>query len=89
MVGKSLRNFIHKSAIYSLTIYKYFFLVWRDSGVSFMSRISRLPEHQVVLRLDCSTAALTTPQKVYPSENWLSSRCLTSVIERELVPGEP
>ena len=39
----------------------------------------------LALRLDCSTAALTTPQKVLPSENWLSSRCLTSVVVRELV----
>ena len=39
--------------------------------------------NMLALRLDFSTAALT--RKFYPSENWLSSRFLTSVIVRELV----
>ena len=40
----------------------------------------------LALRIDCSTAALPTPQRVLPVWDWLSSRCLlTSVIVRELV----
>ena len=43
-----------------------FFLVWKDSWVSLKGRISRLPEQPLTSRLDYSTAALTTPQKVLP-----------------------
>ena len=43
-----------------------FFLVLKDSGVSLWGQISRLPEQLLALRLDCSTAALTTHQKVLP-----------------------
>ena len=43
------------------------FFIWRDSGVSLKGQISRLPKATMMaLRLDCSTAALTTPQKVLP-----------------------
>ena len=41
------------------------FLVWRDTGVILKGRISRLPT-MLALRLDCSTGALTAPQKVSP-----------------------
>ena len=39
----------------------------------------------LALRIDCSAAALGTLQRVYPTENWLSSRCLPSQMVRELV----
>ena len=43
----------------------YILFVERDPGVSLKGRISPLPEATMLaLRLDCSTAALTTPQKV-------------------------
>ena len=54
--------------------------------VSLWGRISHLPEQQCWLyALDCSTAGSPLTRKFYPSGNWLSSRCLTSVIVQELV----
>ena len=61
-------------------------LVWSNSGVILQGRISCLHERP------CWLHALVAIQqrsplfrKFYPSEDWLSSRCLTSVIARELV----
>ena len=52
-------------------------------GVSLEGRISRLPEKTLLaLSLNCSTKAL--PRRYHPTENWLISRCWTSVIAREL-----
>ena len=72
--------------IYNAIYYLYILLVWRDPGVSLKGRISRLPgqpcwlyawialqQHSPILR------------ELKQSENWLSSRCLTSVIVQELV----
>ena len=43
------------------------FLFWMDSGVSLKSRISRLPRATLLAScLDCSTVALSTPQRVLP-----------------------
>ena len=42
-----------------------FFLVWRDTGVSLKGPNFPTPRAaKLGLRLDCSTAVLTTPQKV-------------------------
>ena len=63
----------------------FFCLVWRDSGDNLKDRISSLPLQP------CWLYALIALQKhspllrrYHPSENWLSSRCLTSVIVRKL-----
>ena len=71
---------------FALTYFLFYFLVSRDSGVSLKGRISRLPEQT------CWLYGLITlqrhsplPMSFYSSEKWLSSRCLTSVIPRELV----
>ena len=59
---------------------------WRNSGVSLKGRVSRLPEQPSWLyTLIALQQHLTIPRKYHPTENWLSSRCLTSMIIRELV----
>ena len=63
-----------------------FFLVVRDPGVSLKGRISRLPEQPCWLYASTALQQHSQlPRTFCPSENWLSSRCLTSLIVRELV----
>ena len=44
----------------------FLFLVWRDPGQAQGSNFPSPKATMLALRLDCSTAALTTPQKVLP-----------------------
>ena len=59
-----------------------FFLVWRDFEVSLKGQISPSPQATMLIALQQHSPLL---RKFYPSEDWLSSRCVTSVIARELV----
>ena len=65
---------------------KILFFVWRDSGLSLKCRISRLPDQPCWLHaLIALQQHSPLTRKFNPSEDWLSLRCLTSVIERALV----
>ena len=73
-----LISWIYKSVYCQGT---HLFWFWRDSGVSLKGQISRLPEQP------CWLYALIALQqhsplrsRFYPSGNWLSSTCLTTVI---------
>ena len=57
------------------------FLVWRDSGVSLKGRISCLPKQPYWLYSQIAVQQHSPLlRKLYPSEHWLRSRCLTSLI---------
>ena len=77
--------FLEDKQTQNLLSFAYFFSVWRDSEVSVKSQMSRLHEHPCWLyTLIALRQHSPLPRRFYPSENWLSSRCLTSVIIREL-----
>ena len=63
-----------------------FFLVSRDSGVSLEGPIFPSPwAATLALRLDCSTASLTTPERVLSHWKLVELKMLDSVIVREQV----
>ena len=59
------------------------FMFWRESGVSLKGRISHLPEQPCWLYSKIALQQHSPVLIFFPSEDWLSSRCLTSVIKRE------
>ena len=67
-------------------LFLWFGLVWRDSWIRLWAEFPVSPSHHVGFtpRLLYSSTP-HSPRKFHPSENRLSSRCLTSVIVRKLV----
>ena len=59
-----------------------FFLFAGILGSALKAEFAVSCETLLALSLYCSAAALTT--RFYPSDNWLNSRCLTSVIIRDI-----
>ena len=70
-------NWREKATKLQPTFFLFFYFFWFVGILGSASRAKFPVSTMLALRLNCSTAA---PRKFYPSEDWLSSRCLTSVI---------